>query len=162
MQSSHIFRSAQEASKGVHAANKANTCSPGGAPAPKNEKQTARIHVAIQSVHAVKPSLPETHKKPARALMQPRRTDTCSPAGARVSKHGKQTGRITVAMQSIHAVKPSLQEAHKKPARAFICVHAAKVANTCSPGVAPASKNEAQTGRIHVAIQSVHAVKPSL
>jgi hypothetical protein len=77
----------------VHAAKQTNICSLGGAPAPKNEKQTGRIHVAIQSVHAVKPSL---------------------------SKHGQQTGRIRVAMQSVHAVKPRLQEAHKKPARAFM------------------------------------------
>ena len=77
----------------MHAAKQTNICSLGGAPAPKNEKQTGRIHVAIQSVHAVKPSL---------------------------SKHGQQTVRIRVAMQSVHAVKPRLQEAHKKPARAFM------------------------------------------
>ena len=121
MQSSQPTRSAQEAIKGAQAANKTNnTCSPGGAHASKNGKRPGRLHVAIHSVHAVKPSLQETHKKPARAFMQPRKP-------IHASRNGKQTGRIRVAMQSVHAVRPGLQLV--KPGWAPM-----QGIQTCSPG----------------------------
>ena len=122
MQSSQLARSAQEAIReGRPSGQKTiNTCSPGGAHASKNGKRPGRLHVAIHSVHAVKPSLQETHKKPARAFMQPKKP-------IHASRNGKRTGRIRVAMQSVRAVSPSLQllKAAWAPMQGI---------QTCSPG----------------------------
>jgi hypothetical protein len=114
MQSSQACKKRTRSQQGAQAAKETNTCSPEGAHDSKHGGQTGRIHVAMQSVHAVKPGLQEAYKKPARAFKQP-----VTPVHAAWEAHMNLSMEDELAayiLQRVHAVKPGLQESYKKPA----------------------------------------------
>ena len=131
MQSSQACKNRTRNQQGAQAAKETNTCSPEGAHDSKHGRQTGRIHVAMQSVHAVKPSLQEGRKKPARASMQPRKSIHAAREAHVNPKHEKQTGRIHAAMHSAQRTC-SQAKSGRSAEEASKGVHAAKRTNICS------------------------------